>query len=289
MRGGNWGRLVVAMLAALAIGSASNVKVLWAAGKPELVQDDCVKCHEGPPAAIASSGGKHKSDVTCLDCHAGHRPASKNNIPLCSQCHEGQPHYQEKGCLSCHKNPHSPLNIAFTDKLTEPCLTCHTGQIKQLRDHKSRHSALSCSKCHDVHRKKPQCTDCHKPHSAGMAQADCGKCHQAHQPRTLAYGPEVPNKDCGACHRKAFEMVAATEAKHKSVACVKCHAEKHGNIPACEQCHPGKHPASIMKQFPKCGTCHYIAHDLNNWPAGAAGTPGRKAAPKEPAAGKKKP
>lgn len=274
MKGSRCLRALVCLFAFAACGLLFSPSALAAADNPELKVEDCVKCHEAPPAAIAEAGGKHKTEVSCLDCHAGHRPTSKNNIPQCSGCHEGEPHYQEKGCLTCHKNPHKPLNIAFGSKVTKPCLACHTEQITQLKENKSKHTSLFCSRCHDVHRKVPQCVDCHKPHSTEMAQADCGKCHQAHSPAVLTYGVDVPNKDCGACHKKASGLLSATQTKHKSVACVRCHQNKHKTVPACQQCHPQKHPAQIMKRFSKCGTCHYIAHDLNNWPE--AGSKARK-------------
>ncbi len=292
MRGSRGLGVLVAFLAVLALGVIAAPPDLSAADKAvaSLTQDDCVKCHAGPPADVAAAGAKHKAEVSCLDCHAGHRPASKNNIPKCSQCHEGKPHYQEKNCLECHKNPHKPLTIAFGGKVTEACLSCHTDQIKQLKEHKSKHTALFCSSCHDVHRKIPECVKCHRPHSTEMAQADCKKCHRAHQPSVVAYGPDVPNKDCSACHKKAFELLSASPAKHKAVACVKCHANMHRTVPACEQCHPQKHQAQLMKKFPRCGTCHYIAHDLNNWPVASAPAKEKAAAAKEkaPRKGKKK-
>lgn len=268
-----------ALFTVLACVLCVSPAVLDAADKAGLTADDCVKCHAGPPADIAAAGGKHKSDVSCLDCHAGHRPASKNNIPKCSQCHEGKPHYQLKACLECHKNPHKPLNIVFAAKITDPCLSCHTEQDRQLKSHTSRHSALGCTTCHDVHRKIPECVKCHKPHSAEMAQADCRKCHKAHQPRNVAYAADVPNKDCGACHKAAFGLLAASATKHKSVACVRCHADKHKTVPACEKCHAQKHPAAMMKKFPKCGACHSTAHDLNHFGDAAPAAEKAKTAP----------
>jgi hypothetical protein len=243
-----------------------------------LLPEDCAKCHPVPPSDIESAGGKHKSDVTCLDCHPGHRPTSRNNIPKCSNCHEGKPHFELKNCMECHKNPHKPLNIVLGPKVTDPCLTCHTDQIKQLRENKSKHSALFCSNCHDVHRKIPQCVKCHKPHSAEMTQADCKKCHKAHKPKVVTYAQDVPNKDCGACHKPALTMLNATPTRHKAVPCVKCHKDKHKMIPVCTQCHTKLHPAAILKKFPKCSICHSIAHDLNNWPASREGSGAAKPA-----------
>lgn len=239
-------------------------------GKPTLDNQDCVKCHAGPPADIAAAGGKHKN-VGCNECHTGHRPASKNNIPQCNMCHDGSAHYKLTGCLGCHKNPHRPLDIQFGSKVTDPCLTCHTEQIKQLKQNPSKHSTLFCSTCHSVHGKIPACVQCHKPHSPQMTQADCKKCHKAHMPKAVTYGSDVANKDCGSCHKKAFDLLAASATKHKSVSCVSCHKDKHKMVPACQSCHGTPHPASMMTRFGKCGDCHNIAHDLNHWQAPAKG------------------
>lgn len=287
MNGSRSVRALVWLSALVACGLFAGQAIAATVENPGLKAEDCVKCHAAPPADIAAAGGKHKSDVTCLDCHAGHRPASKNNIPKCSSCHDGAPHYQEKGCLDCHKNPHKPLNIVFHAKVTDPCLACHKEQISQLKENRSKHSALFCSRCHDVHRKVPNCVDCHKPHSAEMTQADCSKCHKAHQPTVLTYGVDIPNKDCGACHKKAIGLLSATETKHKNVACVRCHQNRHKTVPACEQCHPKKHPAAITKKFSKCGTCHYTAHDLYGWPDAQA--PAKEKAAATQAAPKKGP
>lgn len=226
---------------------------------------DCVKCHAKPPADIAASGAGHKK-ITCQDCHVGHPPAvpAKQVIPSCSQCHMGKPHYDLKNCLTCHKNPHTPLNIVLSGNLIDPCLTCHTKQIDQLKQHKSKHTNLYCSTCHDVHGKIPACVQCHKPHSSEMTQADCKKCHKAHMPKNVVYA-DVPTKDCGACHGKVSDLLSASAAKHKAFNCVFCHQAKHKMVPQCQDCHGTKHPAGIMAKFAKCGDCHNIAHDLNNW------------------------
>ncbi len=234
--------------------------------KPVLTNGDCVKCHTSEPNDIATAGGAHQS-ITCQDCHEKHRPASKNNIPQCSQCHSGKAHFQLSGCLGCHTNPHTPLKITFGDKVTAPCLTCHTKEIAQLRENKSKHSALYCSTCHNVHGKIPLCTQCHKPHADYITAADCKKCHKAHMPKVVTYSNDLPSKDCGACHKKAFELLTHSSAKHKNLACVYCHQGKHKMVPVCQDCHGVPHPASMMARFPKCGSCHNIAHDLNHWPS----------------------
>ena len=64
----------------------------------------------------------------------------------------------------------------------------------------------------------------------------------------------------------------------KGMHCVDCHftQDNHGNGHLygevasaieieCKDCHGAPHPAGIMARFPRCGDCHKIAHDLNNW------------------------
>lgn len=262
--------LCLALTVPVLSSAATQAPAAQPQAKQALTNQDCVKCHAGPPTDIAAAGGKHKN-VGCNECHTGHRPASKNNIPQCTQCHDGSPHYKLSGCLGCHKNPHRPLEIQFGSKVTDPCLTCHSEQIKQLKQYPSKHTTLFCSTCHNVHGKIPPCTQCHKPHSPQMTQAECKKCHKAHMPKTVTYGSDVANKDCGSCHKKALDLLAASATKHKAVSCVSCHKEKHKMVPACQSCHGTPHPASMLSRFPKCGDCHNIAHDLNHWQAPAPG------------------
>lgn len=85
-------------------------------------------------------------------------------------------------------------------------------------------------------------------------------------PKIVNYAADVASKDCGSCHRKAFDLLGASGAKHKPLACVFCHQERHKMVPTCQDCHGSPHAAGIMAKFTKCGECHGIAHDLNNWP-----------------------
>ncbi len=225
-------------------------------------KEECVKCHAAPVKDITTAGGKHRS-VPCLGCHVGHPPEVEKPIAPCSKCHlkTRKAHFELTGCLNCHRNPHTPLNISFKGK--DACLNCHSLQTEQLRDHKSKHSALDCSTCHDVHRKVPQCTQCHVPHS-GKITGGCKQCHQAHMPKLVTYAADVPSKDCGACHKKPAEFLSATTSRHKPLECARCHQGKHRMIPTCQDCHGTPHPEGIMAKFPKCGKCHNTAHDLNS-------------------------
>lgn len=231
----------------------------------DLANSDCKKCHIKASADIAAAGTKHKTAVGCLDCHNGHPPINNKIIPLCSQCHDGKPHYKIASCNICHFNPHTPLNIKMGGNVTDPCLTCHTQQITKLRENKSKHSALYCSTCHDTHGKIPDCTQCHKAHSSQQVNSDCRMCHQAHMPTIIVYNDKTPSIQCAACHREVFTTLAASTFKHRGLGCVACHQAKHKMVPQCQSCHGTPHSVSIMARFPKCGSCHGIAHDLHNF------------------------
>lgn len=274
--------LLAAFLLFCCLGTA------WAAepggAAPTLNNSDCQKCHEKPPKDIAAKGGKHQTAVTCQDCHIGHPPKVKKPIPQCSMCHQDKPHFKLQGCLNCHKNPHTPKVISFNSNVTDACLTCHSQQIEQLKANKSKHTALACSFCHNVHGRKPDCTQCHKSHSADIAKTDCKACHKAHMPLVVTYKSDTPNKFCAACHKRPFNLLSASKAKHSKLACVYCHQNKHKAMPKCTDCHGVPHPAGLMAKFPKCGECHYIAHDLNHWVTPVEGAAAGAAKPvKKPA------
>jgi len=254
--------MVTAFAIFLTAGAAAPFAAAQDAERPVLSVADCAKCHDAAPQAIESAGGKHKTSVTCIDCHQGHPPNNTDIIPQCSMCHTGEKHFELEGCLKCHKNPHTPLNITLADNLTDPCLTCHTDQIDQLKQNPSKHTEQFCTTCHTAHGELPNCTNCHSPHADDMVQSDCLTCHKAHMPLQVVYPDDTPSKLCGSCHQKAFDLLMASPAKHKDVACVDCHKSQHKMVPKCQDCHGIPHPDDMMKKFPTCGDCHGIAHDV---------------------------
>ena len=227
-----------------------------------LEPSDCVKCHASIVKAYNENGKAHQSKITCIDCHRGHPPAVRDVIPLCSQCHSGKAHFDLKNCLSCHANPHTPLNLRLTRTLTSECTTCHEGQIKQLQANPSIHTTLACTACHTRHGFVPECFACHKGHLDTMTQADCTGCHPAHRPLVVSYTEKVPSEYCGSCHTAVYDLLARSHARHRNVACVLCHRNRHKAIPTCRDCHQPPHPESIIGKFPSCGSCHGKAHDL---------------------------
>ena len=253
-------QLAIALLYGLATEAGAQ-----SPGAAVLTADDCVKCHAAPAADIASAGAGHKS-ITCLDCHPAHRPTSKYNRPKCSQCHVDQPHYEVGQCWACHRNPHKPLDIKFSDYETDSCGTCHSQQLMQMREKVSKHSKVACSHCHTKHRQVPSCLQCHHPHSADMGETDCRNCHNAHMPTDVAFSTGVPKSYCTICHEQVTARLSASLTKHRRLSCAFCHTGRHKAIPACNNCH--RSPHDQLQDSPdsarKCADCHASAHDLRH-------------------------
>jgi hypothetical protein len=108
----------------------------------------------------------------------------------------------------------------------------------------------------------PPCLQCHRAHTSEMVNKDCLTCHPAHQPLTITYGPDMPSNFCGACHQKISNTLTSGKTKHSKLACVFCHKEKHGMVPACESCHGSPHPPAMTAKFKNCNACHISAHSL---------------------------
>ncbi len=233
---------------------------------PQLVNKDCIKCHVEVVHQNMGDGGKHKTEVGCLDCHTGGHPPNIEGseiIPQCSMCHEGEDHYEVDNCLGCHQNPHQPLQIVFGEENAAVCNTCHSDQGNEIKDNPSAHGEVDCAVCHhDKHGYIPDCMECHDPHRDGQETPTCITCHQVHQPLNVVYGEKIPNMDCGACHDELADILSAGATKHAALDCVYCHKEKHGFVPTCQDCHGVPHPESMMTKFPECNDCHEDPHDL---------------------------
>lgn len=233
---------------------------------PVLENTDCVKCHANIVHQNMEDGGKHKTEVACLDCHEGGHPPStpkEEIIPKCSKCHEGRAHFEVENCLGCHQNPHQPLRIVFGEDNVAVCNTCHSEKVDEIRANPSAHGTFDCAVCHhDKHGYIPDCMECHEPHREGQTFAVCVSCHNVHQPLNVRYGQEVPNQDCGACHGDLAATLAAGTSKHAQLQCVFCHKDKHGYRPACQDCHGVPHPQTMMDKFPNCLDCHTDPHNL---------------------------
>mgnify|MGYP002795032825 CR=1 FL=1 len=222
---------------------------------------DCRKCHENVLFTLSIKGKAHQT--LCGDCHKGHPPEDVNIITLCSQCHkDDKEHFRQEGCLTCHIDPHAPLEIQLSHDITKPCLSCHKEQMEQLQKYPSIHTTLACTACHNYHGQIQPCRNCHLPHSDTMQDDSCTVCHQAHMPLEISYGTAILSEDCGSCHKDVYKKMIANTSKHRTVACISCHADTHGHIPECQKCHGLPHAEQIHARHSICGECHGLAHTL---------------------------
>ncbi len=260
--------LVAAAALILAAGTSRAAEIKPAAN--QLLNSDCVKCHPTEVQDVAARGAAHKTQVSCLECHAEHPPQGKNSIPRCSRCHDPgeKAHYQGgreiANCTKCH-HPHSPLEISFAGagvEVNPVCVSCHDQQGEELKDYPSQHSQLSCAECHPQHATFKECLECHEPHSQTMTFNDCLRCHKPHMPTVVRYDEKTPSSLCASCHEKEDRMLAANRSKHHALVCAFCHKNQHKLIPECVTCHGKPHGSDLHRKFPKCLTCHQDAHDL---------------------------
>ncbi len=177
------------------------------------------------------------------------------------------------------------------------CGHCHVNQFTDLKKSKTKHR-FDCKKCHtqfhvynprkkNYERIMPKCTRCHGL-KHGEAFPNCMECHQnPHSPRTIAFSQvekKIKGKDgkpvvsCAVCHSSEGTEFAKYPTKHNvEVNCQGCHADKHGYIPSCLDCHEphvegqaykdclvchSPHSAKRIKKYPEdtpsnvCGSCH---------------------------------
>ena len=231
-----------------------------------LQPDDCGKCHAYEASSVRSKGGKHKTAVTCLDCHREHLPAGSDTIAPCSRCHSGTPHFQLENakCLQCHTKAHMPItSITFPLTAKEGCITCHAKQGREVTEFKSKHAEHSCVFCHDTHQSKPVCQECHVPHSDDPEMAECRHCHPTHHPLQIEPIGHTPVKLCAPCHVQIARELRQTATRHGTLSCTYCHSGGHPPpIPKCRDCHGWPHGKKLHRKTPSCNECHNGPHRL---------------------------
>lgn len=257
--------------------SPEEQALLEAQTASELQNTDCAKCHDSQPSDIDNNGASHKTAIGCQDCHLEHLPSGTQTIPQCSMCHDAivQGHFglgDSKVCLGCHSNPHTPLIITMVDvpETSKVCFTCHGEKQEEFQAFPSKHSQQNCTFCHpDKHKVINKCFTCHEKNAfhggngSFMVYEDCLGCHKPHSPLEITYSAETPSNFCGTCHGELLTSLSANQSKHKDLACVFCHKDKHPTVPNCRDCHDQPHSASMLTSFNEdCLKCHRNPHDL---------------------------
>jgi hypothetical protein len=233
--------------------------------QPPLQERDCAKCHALQVKMLTWDGGKHATEVGCLDCHPQHPPEKDNTVAACDSCHQGRPHYTVEDCLQCHADPHRPL-VTLCDPAKPArtaCLSCHAEVGKQMEAAAGLHAKLFCTRCHERHGSMPGCLDCHQPHLRSQPPAACMICHPPHRPQQVKTVSWVPTSYCTACHSKAGRELEQSMTNHGVLECVFCHKGPHRSTPSCRQCHGLPHDQALHSQYRGClSDCHGNAHRL---------------------------
>lgn len=151
--------------------------------------------------------------------------APELSINDCGKCHEVQP-AEIEAAGAAHKEQ---IN----------CLDCHTG-----------HKPVSPSNI-------PECAQCHEG-SDHYALNNCISCHNPHQPLAVVLEGEL-KAECLTCHTEQNAQLVANPSAHTEVSCNFCHAEKHGVVPACTECHE-PHSAEMVAN--DCAVCHQAHQPL---------------------------
>jgi predicted CXXCH cytochrome family protein len=143
------------------------------------LEQGCSVCHPDVDREMKTYITQH-TDLYCISCHhSRHR-----YVPECQECH--QPHTRgmtQSDCLTCHR-PHKALQVAYpADMSSEACTGCHRDAYEALKQSNTKHTAVSCTKCHlEKHRTFVRCSECHpEAHGAAMLQkfSTCNQCHGA--------------------------------------------------------------------------------------------------------------
>lgn len=228
-----------------------------------LEDQDCAKCHPFAVKDIKERGGLHEP-LGCSECHLEHPPLGTNAVPSCAMCHDpGESgHYNIENCSSCHY-PHYPTDMDFSKVDSSACLTCHSGQGKEMETQPSEHAKLNCNECHMAHREWAACIDCHTPHDKEMTHKDCLACHKPHSPKTVKYADSMPNNFCACCHDEVGNALASSKKAHSKMSCIECHESEHMAVTQCDGCHNADiHGSYMHEQYPACLSCHNNPHAL---------------------------
>ena len=213
--------------------------------------------------------GKHAS-LACESCHTAKRIKDAVTAKNLAQ----YPHQTFLGlrqqCVNCHTDRHA-------NSLGTACENCHSpdgwkpatafSHAKTRYPLAGKHESIACVQCHETLKARDasqpilfsvkgfdDCNACHKsPHGEKFSTQSCKSCH------VVAGWQAVKEFDHS---NTSFPLVA----KHKSIACEKCHSGLTTKEPGakkdfttkpfkdCTPCHASPHAASFSERT--CISCH---------------------------------
>jgi len=167
----------------------------------------------------------------------------------------------------------SPYDMKVEPLTTAECGQCHFSYFETIKAQGAKHQ-IDCVRCHTVYhayspRKKnydqimPKCSACHLSASGGPFHGKdkkltpCLTCHaDPHKPLEIPASEVEPL--CARCHSKEGNEIKNYPSRHTTeVSCGDCHAEKHGYIPECSDCHES-HSPNVELGIKDCMACHPV-------------------------------
>ncbi len=79
---------------------------------------------------------------------------------------------------------------------------------------------------------------------------------------TCLYSDTIDNSACGGCHEEPANALKQGHLAHSLLNCTFCHADEHGAIATCSDCHDTPHSAEMLEGFSGCNDCHGNPHNL---------------------------
>lgn len=229
--------------------------------------EGCLRCHddesEHPASGIfANVHGKMANihgPMQDKQCEACHGPAGN---------HARSP---RKGQLREPMITFGPDSPVPAEKQNNVCLSCHQ-DTQRASWHSSEHAfeGLSCSSCHQVHKKQDPMLD------AGLQIQTCTTCHsqtKADLHKRTSHPMLNGTMQCSDCHNP-HQSINEFSLNQPSVnaACYDCHAEKRGpflwehepvseDCTACHTPHGSVNQAMLKQRLPQlCQSCHQVPH-----------------------------
>ena len=208
---------------------------------PNALNDVCLQCHSKGKQMLWPGSQHEARDVTCVTCHAVHRP------------------HAEKAMLRLVKPDLFDSRGQTLDAVEyDLCGQCH--QVKAMQFSRSSHMPMTAR--------------------GEGGKMHCGSCHNPHGTVTEKLITEVSvNQSCTNCHaEKRGPFLWAHAAVMES--CLNCHTPHGSNNPpllrvraprVCETCHAGgrhnsqTYPMNERRAFNRsCVNCHANIHGSNH-------------------------
>jgi hypothetical protein len=140
------------------------------------LEQGCQVCHPELDNEMKTYQTQH-TEFYCFTCHH----TRHGHVPECMECHQAHTRTMtESECTVCHP-PHKALQVVYPEDISpKSCTPCHQYAYDMLQESSTKHTALSCAKCHPEHRTIVQCGECHpETHDVDMLEEFpvCQQCH----------------------------------------------------------------------------------------------------------------